>query len=47
VELAYPGGKMKLFREGDRIALTERQVAEMGDAVLAAARAIRARLEVA
>jgi len=47
VELAYPGGKMKLFREGDRIALTERQVAEMGDAVVAAARAIRARLGVA
>lgn len=47
MELAYPGGKMKLFREGDRVALTEKQVDEMAEAILWAARSVKARLEAA
>ncbi len=44
LELSYPGGKVKMFREGDHVTLTEQQLREAADALLAAARAIRLRL---
>lgn len=44
VELAYPGGKRKLFREGDRITLTEGQLDQVADAYLEAAKAIKLKL---
>ncbi len=44
LELAYPGGKVKMFREGDHVTLTELQLQEAAQALLEAARAIRLRL---
>ena len=43
-ELPYPGGKVKLFGPGDRVALTEGQIEEAAQAFLEAARAVRLRL---
>ena len=47
LELVFSGGKVKLYREGDRVALSEEQLAAMGKAVVEAARAIRLRLSAA
>lgn len=44
LEIVYPGGKVKLFRLGDRVALTEPLLNEMGTALLEAARAIELRI---
>jgi hypothetical protein len=44
LELTYPGGKVKMFREGDHVTLTEAQLREAAQALLEAARAIRLRL---
>ena len=44
LEIAYPGGKVKLFREGDRVGLSERQLEEVAHALVEAGRAIRFRL---
>ncbi len=44
LELSYPGGKVKMFREGDHVTLTEQQLQEAAQALLEAARAIRLRL---
>jgi hypothetical protein len=44
LEIAYPGGKVKLFRQGDRVGLSERQLGEVAHALIEAARAIRVRL---
>ncbi|MBI5015942.1 MAG: hypothetical protein HZB55_10680 [Deltaproteobacteria bacterium] len=47
LELPFPGGKVKMFRQGDHVALSERQLEEAAHALLDAARAIRLRLETA
>jgi hypothetical protein len=47
LELAFPGGKMKLFRPGDHVALTEQQLREIGQALIETARAIHLRLATA
>jgi hypothetical protein len=44
LEIAYPGGKIKLYQEGSRVTLTEHQLEETAQAFLDAARAIRLRL---
>ncbi|MDW7712194.1 MAG: hypothetical protein SCH98_17140 [Deferrisomatales bacterium] len=44
LELSYPGGKVKMFREGDHVTLTEQQLRAAADALLEAAKAIRLRL---
>jgi len=44
LELSYPGGKVKMFREGDHVTLTEAQLQEAAQSLLEAARAIRLRL---
>lgn len=44
LELAYPGGKVKMHREGDHVTLTEHQLAEAAQALVEAAKAIRLRL---
>ncbi|GAB4259187.1 MAG: hypothetical protein Kow0092_07250 [Deferrisomatales bacterium] len=44
LEIAYPGGKVKLFREGDHVTLTETQIEEAAAATVEAARTIRLRL---
>ncbi|MBI5443427.1 MAG: hypothetical protein HY900_19710 [Deltaproteobacteria bacterium] len=44
LELPFPGGKVKLFRAGDRITLTEHQMEEAGRALAEAARAVYLRL---
>ncbi len=43
-ELRYPGGKIKLVTEGDRVTLTEGQIEEMARALVEAARAVHLRL---
>lgn len=47
LELPYPGGKVKMFRQGDHVALGERQLEDAGRALVEAARAVRLRLETA
>lgn len=47
IELPFPGGKVKMFRQGDHVTLTERQLEEAAHALVDAARAIRLRLETA
>jgi hypothetical protein len=47
LELQFPGGKVKMFRHGDHVALSERQLEEAAHALVDAARAIRLRLETA
>ncbi len=44
IEIRYPEGKVKVFSEGDRLALTESHLEEAGRALVEAARAIRLRL---
>jgi hypothetical protein len=44
LEITFPGGKVKLFREGDRVSLTEGHLNQTADAVRAAARALCLRL---
>ncbi len=44
IELSYPGGKVKLFRAGDRVTLSEQQLEAMGKAAVEAARAVYLRL---
>lgn len=47
LELPFPGGKVKMFRQGDHVTLSERQLEEAAHALVDAARAIRLRLETA
>ena len=44
LEIVFPGGKVKLFREGDRVALSEGHLDQTAEAVLDAARTICSRL---
>jgi hypothetical protein len=44
LEIAYPGGKVKLYREGSHVTLTEHQIEEAAQAYVAASRAIHRRL---
>lgn len=44
VELAHPGGKVKMYREGDRVPLSEHQIHEAAETLLEAARAVRLRI---
>ena len=44
IEIRYPGGKVKLFTEGDRVELAESHLEEAGRALVEAARAIHLRL---
>lgn len=44
LELSYPDGKVRLYRAGDHVTLTEGQLEETGRALVEAARAIRLRL---
>jgi len=44
IELPYPGGKVKMHREGDRVTLTEHQTQEVAESLVEAGRAIRLRL---
>lgn len=44
LEIAYPSGKVRLYREGDHVTLTEQQLAEVGQALVEAGRAIYLRL---
>jgi hypothetical protein len=45
LQLFFAGGKVKMFREGDRVALSEDQFTAMNKAALEAARAVRMRLQ--
>jgi hypothetical protein len=44
IELPYPGGKVKMHREGDHVTLTEHQTEQVAESLLEAGRAIRLRL---
>lgn len=43
VEIPFAAGKMLLFREGDRVGLTDKQLEAMGKAILEAARILRSK----
>ncbi len=45
LELVYPGGKVRMYREGDHVCLAETQVAELAEAFVEAAKALRRRLQ--
>lgn len=44
IELVHSGGKVKMYREGDRVPLSEQHLHEAAEALLEAARAVRLRI---